>query len=216
MKEPLKLTAYNTIKDRIVNCVYPPGSRLNEEALTAELGISRTPVRDALGRLEQEGLVRILPKRGLLITPISASDITALYEMRRLVEPYCIEQYGSRLSDEFFDMYHSYFSAKATAPHHDLDDRFHSAFVEASGNTYLLDLYSRMSAQNQRIRIMSGQISRDRYLETQAEHLALVEACQAGLWSQAAALSRQHLLNSQSLAEKLAFPPTSPPNNPNS
>ncbi len=205
MKEPLKLAAYNTIKERIITCAYPPGARMNEEVLTDELGISRTPVRDALGRLEQEGLVEILPKRGLLITSITARDISALYEMRRLVEPYCIENYGSKLSAEFFDMYHSYFSAKATAPRHDLDDRFHYAFVEVSANRYLLDLYGRMAAQNQRIRIMSGQISQARYLETQAEHLALVEACQVGLWSQAASLSRAHLSNSQALAEKLAY-----------
>ncbi len=205
MKKSLKVTAYDTIKARIVNCQYPPGLRLNEELLTEELGISRTPIRDAIGRLEQEGLIHILPKRGLLVAEIGAGDIAALYEMRLLIEPYCIRTYGPRIAAETYLEYRDHFAQAPDSPQHDVDDRFHTLFIEASENPYLLDLNRRLAAQNRRIRIMSGKISQARYLATQAEHLALAEACLAEDWDLAAELSVKHLALSQALAEKLAL-----------
>ena len=62
-KETLKQHAYNIIKDKIINCEYAPSALLNEEMLKEDVQASRTPIRDALGRLEQEGLVTILPKK---------------------------------------------------------------------------------------------------------------------------------------------------------
>ena len=62
-KESLKNKAYNLIKTKIVNCEYPPNSFLNETLLMDEIGSSRTPIREALSKLEQENLVRILPKK---------------------------------------------------------------------------------------------------------------------------------------------------------
>ena len=62
-KTNLKTLAYKTIKQKIVTCEYAPGMYLNEEILTEELKISRTPIRDALSRLEQEGLIEIKPKK---------------------------------------------------------------------------------------------------------------------------------------------------------
>ena len=68
----LKTLAYNTIRSKIVTCQYAPGTFLNEEQLTTELSLSRTPVRDALGRLEQEGLLEIRPE---MRNSRSSSDI---------------------------------------------------------------------------------------------------------------------------------------------
>ena len=61
-KGSLKLQSYNIIKDKIIRCEYAPNTLINEEALREELGVSRTPIRDALSRLEQEGLIQILQK----------------------------------------------------------------------------------------------------------------------------------------------------------
>ena len=71
-KPSLKLQAYQYLKTKILNCEYAPSQFLNEQKLCAEMGnISRTPMRDALGRLEQEGLITILPKKGLMVSPIT-------------------------------------------------------------------------------------------------------------------------------------------------
>ena len=64
------------------------GTFLNEEQLTTELSLSRTPVRDALGRLEQEGLLEIRPKCGILVRPLTLNDIDMTFEVRMLYEPY--------------------------------------------------------------------------------------------------------------------------------
>ena len=75
-KLSLKLQAYQYLKTKILNCEYRPNEFLNEQKLCAEMGnISRTPMRDALGRLEQEGLITILPKKGLMVSGITEDDI---------------------------------------------------------------------------------------------------------------------------------------------
>lgn len=78
VKTNLKTLAYNTIKQKIVTCEYAPGTFLNEEILTDELKISRTPIRDALSRLEQEGLIEIKPKKGITVTALSIKDVNMI------------------------------------------------------------------------------------------------------------------------------------------
>ena len=95
MKPSLKLQAYQYLKAKIMNCEYAPNQFLNEQKLCAEMGnISRTPMRDALGRLEQEGLITILPKKGLMVSAITAEDVRSMFEVRLLVEPYALRVYG--------------------------------------------------------------------------------------------------------------------------
>ena len=94
----LKTQAYNTIRQKIVTCEYAPGTFLNEELLTSELGLSRTPIRDALSRLEQEGLIEIKPKKGILVMPLSINTISMIFEVRQLYEPYILLNYGTSLS----------------------------------------------------------------------------------------------------------------------
>ena len=105
----LKTLAYNTIRSKIVTCQYAPGTFLNEEQLTTELSLSRTPVRDALGRLEQEGLLEIRPKCGILVRPLTLNDIDMIFEVRMMYEPYVLTHYGANLSvsalNEFYDIF---------------------------------------------------------------------------------------------------------------
>ena len=94
-KTNLKTLAYNKIRQKIVTCEYAPGTFLNEEILTEALGLSRTPIRDALGRLEQEGLIEIRPKRGIIVKSLTVSDINMIFEVRNMYEPYILKNYGS-------------------------------------------------------------------------------------------------------------------------
>lgn len=75
-KDSLKLQSYNIIKDKIIRCEYAPNTLINEEALREELGVSRTPIRDALSRLEQEGLIQILPKRASWFLVFPSAKLT--------------------------------------------------------------------------------------------------------------------------------------------
>ena len=134
-KLSLKLQAYQYLKTRILNCEYRPNEFLNEQKLCAEMGnISRTPMRDALGRLEQEGLITILPKKGLMVSGITEEDVHSMFEMRLLVEPYAlrVRRASRRGSDRCI---------RRKAPAYRPCSRMSRADTRSgSGNTYVLQM----------------------------------------------------------------------------
>ena len=75
-------------------CEYAPNQLLSESLLQEELGFSRTPVREAISRLAQEGLLKVFPKRGIVVSGITVSDIRMIFEVRTLVEPYALRTCG--------------------------------------------------------------------------------------------------------------------------
>ncbi len=100
--KPLALTdwAFESIKDSILNLTLPPGVQLQVEQLATQMGISRTPVREALLRLERDGFVQVLPRVGFFVTGIDPKDLEELYELRELLESRAVRDAVPRLSDE--------------------------------------------------------------------------------------------------------------------
>jgi DNA-binding GntR family transcriptional regulator len=92
--------AYLDLRDRIVTLRLPPGAVLREEALMAELGIGRTPLREAVKRLTLENLVAVRPRRGTFVTDVHPSDIAALTEVRAELEGFAAQLAATRLDDE--------------------------------------------------------------------------------------------------------------------
>ena len=78
--------AYRALKEAIRENVFPPGYQGSEQEIATRLGMSRTPVHEAIIRLQEEGLVQVLPRRGVLICPISAEDIREIYDVLIAVE----------------------------------------------------------------------------------------------------------------------------------
>lgn len=189
--------AYEFIKRKITMCEYPPNQLLSEAVLQAELGFSRTPVREAIGRLEQEGLLKVFPKRGIVVSGFTISDISMIFEVRRLVEPYTLRNYGNRLDmdkiAEFSQIFHKHANAEEFTGFYELDDEFHSALVSVLPNEYLCDLYSRIQTQIIRLRVMSGQLIESRLQRTMAEHAEIADACLSHNWDRAALAMVQHL-----------------------
>lgn len=87
----LKEQAYEIIKEGIITSFYKPGDELREASLSDEIGISKTPVREALIQLENEGFVEMRPFRGAIVTDISIEDVIKLYEFRQVIETYAIK-----------------------------------------------------------------------------------------------------------------------------
>lgn len=83
---PRSDTVYDKVRRRIVAGDYPPGSHLREESISADLGVSRTPVRAALRRLDEDGLVKIEPRRGAHVAEFTRADIDEVFDLRRLLE----------------------------------------------------------------------------------------------------------------------------------
>lgn len=198
-KETLKQQAYNIIKKKIITCEYPPNFLLNEEKLKDEIGASRTPIRDALSRLEQENLVRILPKKGIMVASLSIREINAIYEARMLVEPYAIEHYANKVEKERLEYFRKIFrdGKEIQERIYDVDDKLHIEFINAMDNEYFQAMYERIYYQNCRLRILSGVKSEKRIEETLKEHLKIINACLEEQWQDAAEAMREHLVCSK-------------------
>ena len=208
-KKSLKQQAYDEIKRKIVTCEYAPNTLLNEELLREELHVSRTPIRDALSRLEQKGLITILPKKGIMVSSLSINDINMVFEVRMMDEPYALLHYGSRIP--YSVLTHSYeLLSDLDAMSEDwaffqADDAFHAAVVQAIGNRFLLQTYEWIQDQNLRFRVMTGQTSAPRLEDTSKEHTRILEACLKKDWSEAASAMKDHLINSKNATFDLLF-----------
>ena len=152
-KPSLKLQAYQYLKTKILNCEYAPSQFLNEQKLCAEMGnISRTPMRDALGRLEQEGLITILPKKGLMVSPITDEDVHSIYEVRLLVEPYALRVYGSQLPRDQLEKFVLLMQHPEMMPDFcAADDAFHELLISPLPNRYLRSAHDSITGQNTRL-----------------------------------------------------------------
>ena len=208
-KKSLKQQAYDEIKRKIVTCEYAPNTLLNEELLREELHVSRTPIRDALSRLEQKGLITILPKKGIMVSSLSINDINMVFEVRMMYEPYALLHYGSRIP--YSVLTHSYeLLSDLDAMSEDwaffqADDAFHAAVVQAIGNRFLLQTYEWIQDQKLRFRVMTGQTSAPRLEDTSKEHTRILEACLKKDWSEAASAMKDHLINSKNATFDLLF-----------
>ena len=197
--DSLKQRVYDDIKQSIIQCAYIPGDVLHEEMICQQFSVSRTPVRDALSRLEQEGLIAILPKKGFKIKRVSLRSVNELFEARMRIEPYMVETYGARLTDDQYAEYMAQFSR----PFHEfssdelyqLDDRFHNAFVDASQNRYLRMMYAITADQSARFRILFAE--KARLEQAQSEHLTIAGCCLKRDWREAAEASREHIRHSR-------------------
>jgi DNA-binding GntR family transcriptional regulator len=96
----LSETAYQVLRDRILACDLVPGERLTERSVAAELGLGLTPVRQALTRLDSEGLVRTVPRRGYQVKPLTLKSVTDLFQVWRIIGPAIAELASRNATDE--------------------------------------------------------------------------------------------------------------------
>ena len=151
-------------------------------------------MRDALGRLEQEGLITILPKKGLMVSGITEEDVHSMFEMRLLVEPYALRTYGADIPREqleaYVDLMHN---PDRIDDFCKSDDDFHELLMSTLPNKYLRSAYDRITGLNTRFRIMTGKVSMINREQTCEEHLMILEAAVRGDWDTAADALQQHL-----------------------
>jgi DNA-binding GntR family transcriptional regulator len=204
----LKLFAYNAIKEKIIRCEYPPNALLNEEILRQDLHVSRTPIRDALSRLEQENIIKILPKKGILVTGITVEDVNQIFETRLLIEPYAVNKYGKTISPgvytEFLEFFSIHTDAADTEKVNQKDNDFHLRFIAASNNPYLIQAHEYPFFQDMRLRILSTSMGRERLKISQTEHRLIAQCCCEKDWKNAARALKEHLLISKKRALDVA------------
>src|SRR5438093_142094 len=100
LRSLLKDHAYESIKQRLLNNDYPPGSFLSERQLAGGLGMSKTPVKAALERLESEGFITVSPQQGIVVRELSVREIADQYEIRAVLESYVLRTVAGKLTPQ--------------------------------------------------------------------------------------------------------------------
>jgi len=157
---PLREVVFNNLRDAILKGQLKPGERLLENQLADKLGVSRTPVREALRMLEQENLVELIPRRGAQVLDISAEDIKNILEIRGALEAVSIRHACRNMNAENLAELRKYnrefeeafekcdYEAVAKA-----DEKFHDVLFKSAGNNRLVNIISNIQVQIYRYRL---------------------------------------------------------------
>jgi DNA-binding GntR family transcriptional regulator len=202
--------AYAVIRARILSGDFSRGERLREEELAQMAGVSRTPIREALRRLDAEGLVEFLPNRGASVTAWTEQELDNLYEARALIEGYAAERAAARISLAELDQL-----SKLARQMHELDSssdsademtrlnsEFHRIITAASGNSHLESLVRGLTDAALVYRTFRH-YTPERLLASKFHHEEIVTALRArdGAW--ASAMIRAHILAARPTIQSL-------------
>jgi DNA-binding GntR family transcriptional regulator len=178
--------AYEAIREAIVSLELAPGDALVEDELAARLGISKTPVRQALAQLEHEGLVVRIPYKATYVAEIDPDGARDLIELRSVLEAVVTRSAIAHLdaehlagAEELLDAYDEATAAGRLAEAHELGERFHDLILGRGSNRYARVLLDSLTAQVRRLRAVGG-VHPERAMQTGAEHRAILEAIRAG------------------------------------
>ncbi|MBO5564149.1 MAG: GntR family transcriptional regulator [Lachnospiraceae bacterium] len=200
---PLRESVYNTLRKNILIGKLKPGEHLTEIRLGKMLGTSRTPIREAIRKLELDGLVVIVPRSGARVAPISERDLREVLEVRRALDVLCAELASRRITgEEKITLKEAYERFEVAAKEGDqlevakADVELHDIIAAAAGNERLLQLVGGIADQIYRYRFeyIKDDYHYDRLLR---EHKAIVNAIIAGDAEKAAEASRVHIDNQE-------------------
>ena len=181
-KKSLVCDAYIRLKDEIRSNRVPSGYQASEPEIALRLGMSRTPVREALIRLETEGLVELIPRRGARVLPISIDDMKEIYELLISLEPDAAAKLAARnpnkqelkqLEIATTDMEEALVKDDLDA-WADADDRFHHHMLDLHGNQRLREIVLSLNDQAHRTRIVTLRLREKPYKSTQ-EHRKILQ-----------------------------------------
>src|SRR5579872_1164655 len=177
--------AYEKIKQQITACEFRPGDYLNEAELSVRLGIGRTPVHQAIDRLMMEGLVQVMPRKGIIVTPVSLEAVVQTIEVRLLNECHCARLAAERASAEDISILDDILArAEKELPRRNserlmrLDREFHGAIAQSSRNAVLADVLGRLHDKSLRFWILSLNTP-GHHARVHSQHLAILEAIRA-------------------------------------
>ncbi|MGI5824276.1 MAG: GntR family transcriptional regulator [Bacillota bacterium] len=213
--QPLREMVFDVLMDAIMSGQLPPGERLMEVQLAEEMGVSRTPVREAIRRLELEGFVVMIPRKGAYVAGLSIKDIVNIFEIRTALEQLAVGLAAERMtSDDLEALERMVVELSESAEEADveawteLDKKFHQLIYEYSRNDRLIQMMNNIIEQINRYRIISLSNPEVR-LHSIEEHKKIVEAMAERDIPAAEKAARDHLANTQTslivlLQEKLS------------
>jgi DNA-binding GntR family transcriptional regulator len=195
----LRERVFEHLRDEILSGELPAGTELHEVGLAASLGVSRGPLREALGRLAAEGLVTITPRRGAVVTKLTRQEFVEAYQLREALESLAVRLAVPRLTEEDRRRLHELSDEMIRAARDEdaqaffeANRQFHLIFVVASGNGRLREMHRLLIAQMARLLARSQQL-RGGLEQSVAEHQAILGAVDAGDAERAARLLEEHI-----------------------
>lgn len=194
----LKERAYTEIKQRIVDGVFAPSTFLSERQLASLLDMSKTPIRAALERLEQDGLITTSPQQGIIVRDLSVHEIADLYELRAALEAYIARAVAGKLTDEQVLVVKANLEAQQTACYKGdvkrlvaVDAAFHMLFCGFLGNREIVRTMAQLRDKIFRVISRVFQVNPARMSQSFDEHQAIADAIFRGQGD----LAAQHLVD---------------------
>ena len=172
----LKNKAYQIIRNKIVACELMPGAVVDQNALMHEIGVSKTPIREAVNALEIEGFLVVMPRRGVIVAPISLGDISQIYTVWEAIEPLVARLATPAVEKERLEKFLKIFTKDKCDPGSILqsDCQLHAYFAERTENKHLIRLMGSVLSQNMRIVVLGARIQH-RLKESNSEHAKIIE-----------------------------------------
>ncbi|WP_206325190.1 MULTISPECIES: GntR family transcriptional regulator [unclassified Streptomyces] len=198
-RPPAAERVYRHVKRAVLDRRYEGGTLLTEGELAQAVGVSRTPVREALLKLEMEGLLKLYPKKGALVLAVSAQEIADVVETRLLVEEFAVRKAVPAPPALLTRLEELLEEQQRQAGDGDLaevavtDRCFHAEIVRYAGNQILARLYDQLRDRQLRMGVAVMQAHPDRVAQNIAEHAEILDRLKAGDAEGAAAAVRGHL-----------------------
>ena len=200
--------AYEVIKQQICEGVLPQLEDIVEEELQKELGISRTPIREAIQRLQKEGFVYIYPRKGMIVSEVTRDLVYEVYQVREMNEPYIVREASHSVPEEWLQQKRQ---ELATPPNNlsgdklrryyiNLDRELHSVLLRYCGNRFLQNIMSIVYDHNHRIRIKTSDPQNHVHDKSVAEHIAIIDAVLKRDEFRIAQATTEHIQNSMRLS----------------
>jgi len=201
--KPLREVVAETLREAIVSGTLRPGERLMEIQLAEELGVSRTPVREAIRKLELEGFVVMIPRRGTYVADLSIKDINEVFEIRTALDVLAAGLAVERITEDELEQLERLLVEIGELIEGDdidkiveVDSQFHDVLYRASRNDRLVGIINNLREQFTRFRSISIQYP-GRMQKSVEEHRRLVEAIASRDTDLAQQLAREHMENSE-------------------
>lgn len=201
--KPLREIVFEAIREAIINGILKPGERLMEIQLAEEMGVSRTPVREAIRKLELEGFVVMIPRKGAYVAGLSMKDIADVFEIRAALEGLAAGLAAERITEEELEELERLLVKIGECIQSDdlnavieQDTEFHDVLFKATRNERLVQIVSNLREQIQRYRTASLS-SPGRMKLALEEHKQIVEALSERDVEKAQRLAREHIENAE-------------------
>ncbi|MBE6905285.1 MAG: GntR family transcriptional regulator [Ruminococcaceae bacterium] len=201
---------YEDLKEGISKLVYAPGEKLSETVLSQKYGVSRAPIRDAFTKLEREGLVRIFPQSGTIVSPISEKKAMDICEIRMLFETYAVKKAAEKITDEHVrELDRQFQHLEATEKGTDEKrqtvfevDRFmHDLILTLCGNDEITKILDTFKPEIRRIQL-SNSLHNLRFIDSEQEMIAIYRALRERNTEDAGKAMETHIGNIQKAVKK--------------